>query len=505
MKIMRLTALLMSLILLASGMAQAEDTVYAAEILLSDEGILVNGEAAGNDPSEAVYTANDIVYYEADRDFTYGAGTQKDAHSADEAAAHTVVHITEPGSYSISGKLSKGQIAVDLGDGAKKDPEAVVTLILNGAEIRCDVAPAIIFYNVYECGSKDEDSATRDVDTSAAGANIILADGTENRVSGSYVADIYDPDSLEIEDGEVKDAKKLHSYDGALYSRRSMNIGGSGSLEIIAENEGLCSELHLTVNGGNIRIFSGNDGVNANEDKLSVVTVNGGNLQIQVTGETGEGDGIDSNGWIVINGGEITAYACGRSADAGIDADMGIHVLGGEVVAGGNMLDRIEDNGQNYAVFSFAQTRKAGEAITLKGEDGFTVEMIPQNDCSILIYSSPVLTEGKYTLWSGDAQLAGAGGMTMGGGRMFMGKPGGREMEPPAGMPEFDFSKIPDMKDRLEPPEGMPEEGQAPERGMPGRRGFGRGFNGNEAAAELSAEFEIKTGANHFGAIAPME
>jgi len=496
MKLKKLTVFLLSLVLCASCCAApAESAPIETRILLSDEGILVNGEAAGNDPDGAVYAANDIVYYEADRDFTYGAGTQKDAHSADEAAAHTVVHITEPGSYSISGKLSRGQIAVDLGDGAKKDPEAVVTLILNGAEIRCDVAPAIIFYNVYECGGKDEESATRDVDTSAAGANIILADGTENIVSGSYVADIYDPDSLEIEDGEVKDAKKLHSYDGALYSRRSMNIGGSGSLEIIAENEGLCSELHLTVNGGNIRIFSGNDGINANEDNLSVVTVNGGKLQIQVTGETGEGDGIDSNGWIVINGGEVRSFACGKSADAGIDADKGIHILGGEVVSGGNMLDRVEDGGQNYAVFTFAQTRKAGEAITLKGENGFSAEMIPRNDFSILIYSAPDLSEGIYTLWAGDAQLEGTGGMAMGGGRMF----GGRGMEPPEDMREFDFSKIPGMKNRPEPPEGMPEAE------MPGSRKFGRSFDGSMADAELSEKFEIKTGANQFGAIAPME
>ena len=123
---------------------------------------LVNGEAVGTDPTAPVYAASDIIYYESGKDFKYGEGTEKDAHTAQEAAAHTVVHITKPGTYRLSGTLSKGQVAVDLGE----------------------------------------------------------------------------------------DAKKLHKYDGAFYSKMSMNVGGEGSLYIRAENEGLDSELHLTINSG---------------------------------------------------------------------------------------------------------------------------------------------------------------------------------------------------------------------------------------------------------------
>jgi hypothetical protein len=335
-------------------------------IVLSDSGITVHGTPAGTDSAAAVYVANDIVYYEAGRDFTYGEGSAKDAHTGDEAAAHTVVHITKPGAYSLSGKLSLGQIAVDLGDDAEDDPEAVVTLILNGVDITCRVAPAVIFYQVYECGSKDADEASKDVDTSAAGANVIIADGTVNHISGSYVEKIYKPESVVLSEDqtEVEDAKKLHKYDGAFYSRCSMNIFGgkdnTGVLNIKAENEGLDTELHLTVNGGNIFIESGNDGINTNEDGVSVTTVNGGTLSIRVTGETGEGDGIDSNGYLVINGGTVTAAACSISADAGIDSDMGIHINGGTVIATGHMLDQIQSGGQNYAVFNFAQRQTGG-------------------------------------------------------------------------------------------------------------------------------------------------
>ena len=422
MKVSRMLAAVAALLLSLSACSTkpGDRQTDAVQIQLSDQGITVAGAAAAAEPENGVHVANDIVYYESGKDFTYGEGTLRDAHTAEEAAAHTVIHITQPGTYRLSGKLSKGQIAVDLGEDAEDDPKAVVTLILDGADITCEVAPAVIFYRVYECGDSDE--ATKDVDTSAAGANVILADGSENTVTGSYVARIYKPDSVELnKDGtEVKDARKLHKYDAAFYSKMSMNITGgqenTGVLNIYAENEGLDSELHLTLNGGNINIFSGNDGINTNEDGVSVTTVNGGNLNIRVTGQTGEGDGIDSNGWLVINGGTVTASACSNSMDAGIDSDMGIHINGGTVIAGGHMLDRIEDGGQTYAVFAFAQTQGGNEEISLKAENGTVLlEYCPENAYSVLVYSSPSLKEGTYTLWSGKQQLFGqSGGMGAG-------------------------------------------------------------------------------------------
>ena len=177
----RIASLLLGLAMAAAALsgcgAQGRETAAqefpdAVSIVLSDDGIIVDGKAVSTDESAAVHTAHDIVCYESGRDFTYGEGTEADAHTAEEAEAHTVVHITQPGTYALSGTLSAGQIAVDLGEDAEDDPAAVVTLILNGVDITCTVAPAVIFYNVYECGSTDEDTASETVDTSAAGANV---------------------------------------------------------------------------------------------------------------------------------------------------------------------------------------------------------------------------------------------------------------------------------------------------------------------------------------------
>ena len=364
----------------ASGGASSDSTAVSAPaqeveetaVVLSDSGVTVDGAAAGTDPVAAVYLSNDILYYEDretyDSGNPYGEGTEDERHTAEEAAAHTVVNITAPGAYRLSGTLSQGQIRVDLGEEAKTDPTAVVALILDGVDLKCGVAPAILFLNVYECDNGwDAETATSQVDTTAAGANLVLADGSVNRVEGSHVARIYK---------DSGDAKKLWKQDGAVYSYMSMNVNGgvagTGRLELTADNEGMDTELHLTINGGCINIRSGNDGINTNEDGVSVTTINGGDLHI-IAGLGEEGDGIDSNGWLVINGGTVVASA-NPAADAGLDSDMGSYVNGGTVVALGSTMDWAESDSEQVTMnLQFADFKASDSAIVVTREDGTVV------------------------------------------------------------------------------------------------------------------------------------
>lgn len=495
-----------------AGCNKEEPISEGSEIVLSDNGISVNGEKATSDKTKSVYAANDIIYYEDGHDFTYGEGGADEAHSKELADAHTVVHISKAGTYLISGKLSKGQIAIDLGEDAKQNPDAKVNLILNNAEITCDIAPAIIFYNVYECGSADEKTAAKDVDTSKAGANVTIADGSENNINGSHVAKIYDPESVILsEDGkEVEDADKLHKYDGAFYSKMSMNIyggeKGNGVLNINADNEGLDSELHLTINSGNINIVSGNDGINTNEDNVSVTTINGGNLNISVNGATGEGDGIDSNGWLVINGGQVITQACAISGDAGIDSDKGIHINGGTVFATGNMLDRISESTQNFAVFTFAEAQGNGNFALKNSKNETVVSNEVTNKFTYLIVSSPSLSEGDYSLFNGETKLQGAKANND-----FSGT-----KQPPESMPRPD-GEIPQMPDGITPPEKhevgqrpekpegempegmMPPEGKIPDDMTPPEGDMRPGNRPQQnGITEVSDVFKITTGGNYF-------
>lgn len=439
------------------------------EIVLSDDGITVD---AGEE-TESVYTTHDIVYYE-DRDSydsgnPYGEGEAWQRHSAEEAAGHTVVNITAPGTYRISGTLSAGQIRVDLGENACDDSSAVVNLILSDADITCTVAPAILFLNTYECdGNWSVDTAKPEVDTGKAGANLVLEG--QNVVSGSHVARIY-----KDAEGEAK----LWKQDGAIYSYMSLNIYGPGSLDLTADNEGLDTELHLTIHGGDIAIRSGNDGINTNEDGVSVTTINGGSLRI-LAGLGAEGDGIDSNGYLVINGGTVIA-AANPAADAGLDSDLGSFINGGTVAAFGSTMDWAESDSNQVTInMQFAANQSEGSQIEIKCGDQTRFTFNPGADSLLkenprqysgAILSCPdfqqaetyaVYVDGIQQSYTGSDVARGPGGFG-GGMPPQWNMPEGME-QPPQG------DQRPVKPDGMQPPEeaqGMrPSEGMEPPDGM---------------------------------------
>ena len=359
-----------------AGLALADGTKQVSSdevsITFSDSGIKVDGKDISLDEDERVYLAHDVVYYE-DRDEydsgnPYGEGADDERHSAEDAAAVSVVHIAQAGTYRLSGSISVGQVWVDLGEDAAEDASAKVTLVFDNLDITCDVAPAVVFHRVYECdGDWSAEAASPTVDTSDAGAVVVIADGSVNNVTGGHVARIYK---------DKEEQKKLWKIDGAFYSLMSMNIegeqDGTGVLNITADNEGLDSELHLTLNGGNVSIASQDDGINTNEDGVSVTTINGGTLHI-VAGLGDEGDGIDSNGFLVINGGTVISMANPRS-DSGLDSNMGSYINGGTVVALGSTMDWAEsDSDQVTMNLQFASSQDAGDAIVVCDESGNVV------------------------------------------------------------------------------------------------------------------------------------
>ena len=371
-------------------------------IRLADVGMDVTGPN-----SLTVFGSHDIIYYEDKEAYEssnpYGEGTDADKHTAEEAEKHYVVNITKPGAYRVTGKLSAGQIRIDLGEDAYEDEQAVVELILDNADITCTVAPAILFLNVYECdGNWDEDTASPDVDTSAAGANLILQG--ENAVSGSYVAKIF-----KDKDGE----KKLWKQDGAIYSYMSMNVFGPGKLTLNAANEGLDTELHLTLNGGDITILSQNDGINTNEDNVSVTTINAGTLHI-AAGLGAEGDGIDSNGYLVINGGTVIS-AAKPMADSGLDSDKGSFIHGGTVVAFGAAMDWAESDSRQVTMnLQFSQRQQGVLRITR--EDGTEVfSFDPASDPVLQAYDrgyqGAVISTAAFQV--GDSYLVSSNGVQM--------------------------------------------------------------------------------------------
>lgn len=249
-------------------------------------------------------------------------------HTKEEAYNNPVIHINKAGTYILEGEWH-GQVWINLSNSYEdNDENQKVTLVLNDVDIKCDVAPALVFYKVYEADSnwENKDIYTNVINLENAGAKIIIADNSTNNITGSNVYRLLKP-TYKKENNTAQ--KKRYKYDSAVYSCQSLLIDGeekgTGILNITSTTlEGLDSELHLTINNGNINIVSQDDGINVNEDDVSVFTMNGGRLTI-FAAQGSEGDVIDSNGFIKINGGTILGCTPSMS-DEILDSNNGTDV-----------------------------------------------------------------------------------------------------------------------------------------------------------------------------------
>lgn len=264
-------------------------------------------------------------------------------HSEAAANENKVLHITVAGTYILQGNW-KGQINIDLGDTDEVfgDASKSVTLVLSGCNIECTVAPGVIFRDVYECDHSWEarENADTNPDLSDAGAVVIIADGTSNTITGYNVFRMLKTKYKDEEsEDEIKTQKKLRKTDGALYSYMSMVIKGedenTGVLTVNSGYEGVDSELHMEVAGGKLMINSQDDGMNVNEDNVSVMKFTGGEVEIYAA-LGAEGDGVDSNGYARIEGGLIRVNGI-RVPDSSIDSEDGIYYIDGSIVINGTV------------------------------------------------------------------------------------------------------------------------------------------------------------------------
>ena len=257
--------------------------------------------------------------------------------------ADGIIKITLEGTYILSGTLN-GQIKVS--------STGTVKLVLNGVTIKNSASNGILFTKAYELDSSTFNYNTaKSLDITKAGAQIIIADGTENTVNAAN------------QDGK----------DGAIHSDVSILITGEskgdGVLNVIASSEGIETDKHLFLNGGIVNIAAQDDGINASEDQACIVILRGGKLLIN-SGLGREGDGVDSNGYILVQGGEVYSHAR-PGADSGLDADKGTIIDGGKVFSVGSSMDMAStSSGQPTMNLIFNSNVASSSTITVKDTDG---------------------------------------------------------------------------------------------------------------------------------------
>jgi hypothetical protein len=161
--------------------------------------------------------------------------------------------------------------------------------------------------------------------------------------------------------------------------------------------------MHLTVDGGQIRINSQDDGINTNEDDVSVFTMNDGYLYVDA-GNGSEGDGIDSNGSIEINGGTVISLANPTTPDGGLDADGDILINGGTVAAFGVSNEEVSsDSTAPYLQLSYENVQPSGQITYLTDTDGKEIfSYVSEKTYQSAVIASPNLAfDTTYYLYNG--------------------------------------------------------------------------------------------------------
>ena len=204
----------------------------------------------------------------------------------------TDLSITAGGVYRITGSSVTGTITV------KKGVKGV-TLIFDNLDLT-GVTSAPLTIN--------KDGA--EVNLRLVGVNhLIDNEDPDNEFStNKKIRDAYEGAAIKVKTG----SKLTISGDGKLYAVGNSKNGikgsegsvikvNSGSLDIDTVGNGLSSDNEVIINGGNVTIIAGKEGIKASPDEVSesakgIITINGGTVDV-TSGE----DGIQSEGNITIN------------------------------------------------------------------------------------------------------------------------------------------------------------------------------------------------------------
>ena len=302
-------------------------------------------------------------------------------------------------------------------------------------------------------GSKEETTKTEDPTDTSDSAKGLKAGVSLSVRGGTFTIDSSD-DSVHC-NGTVTitgGTFALSSGDDGVHAGDALLIQ-NGTIAISQSYEGL-EGLNVTISGGKIQLTASDDGINSaggsdtadqgrpgqnqfnvSEDSDLFIKMIGGSVTVDAGG-----DGLDSNGNLIIEGGSVLVSGSANNGNGALDYEGTAKITGGTVVAAGmsGMAQGFSDSSSQYSILhNFSTTLSESDAITLKDSDGNTlVTYTPAKAYQSVVVSCPDMEKGQtYTLSAGSQSEAltlssvvtsnGTGGM--GGG--MNGKMGGPQPE----------------------------------------------------------------------------
>ena len=301
----------------------------------------------------------------------------------------------------MDGGLLYTNVASTAGKGIKTDLHAVIAggrLLLN------------------QSGDATYDEGDNDT-SSAAGiktdGNVIISGGVHTlKSTGTGGKGINADGSIEISGGETTVTTTGTSYyktadltsspkgvkaDGDItITDGVLNIAVTGRSSNYGSPEGLESKSTLTIDGGTVYSYATDDAINA----ITGITINGGNVYALSTSN----DGIDSNGFLHINGGLVIANGA-SGAEEGLDCEYSSQFLinGGTVIAtvGNSMQKPSSASKQRIVIYGGLSFSKDDRLAVLNASGSpLSTYVIPRSMSGmVLFYSSPDLASGaSFTL-----------------------------------------------------------------------------------------------------------
>lgn len=394
-------------------------------------------------------------------------GTYDQSEAVDVALENESYTINEAGVYIFSGSLEDGQIIVDAADEDKVQIvlNGVDIHCSNGPAIYVKNANKTFITLAKNTENKLSDgTAYTSTEDEPWGAIFSKDDLTINgsgelSVEGNYKNGIVSKDDLRITGGSLTISA---AYDG-IRGRNSVGVY-NGTLNITAEQDGIQSnhdedetkgyvsidggEVNITctsgqgidayqiaqITGGTVQIESGNEGIQA-----KVVYISNGKIEVdaeddclngtdsaaeksenaqegtllEITGGTiylnsKSGDCLDSNGDILISGGEVCMTGPASGVEANIDYNGDAQITGGTVLGTGTgqMAQNFGETSTQGSIFYSADTQSQGAYISLMDSDGEEIiSFTAEEDFSAVMISSPEIKQGEtYTLKIGDTE-----------------------------------------------------------------------------------------------------
>lgn len=297
------------------------------------------------------------------------------------------------------------------------------TLTLNGEgtlKLVCDNAHGVV--------SKDNLKVTSGTYTVEAADHGL--DGKDSvRIGGGTISVTAGTDGIHSGNDEDEDKGYVYICDGNLTisankqgveAYTTCTIDG-GTIQVTKSYEGIEAQ-NIYVNGGDIDIVASDDGFNAaggNDDSGVDSFGPGGGDPFSDTGDytlefnggtvhvNADGDGLDSNGTLVVNGGTIYVDGPTNGGNGALDSGSSLTVNGGTIVAiGASGMDETFGEGSKQCSIHYAwsTTSAAGTKVTLKDSDGNVILEYTSEKTfnSVVLSSEKITSDGTYTLVVGD-------------------------------------------------------------------------------------------------------